>query len=86
MGLKGGGDDGVLSLRQVHTLRHLPQVNVGLAFGFGGGVQEEVLLQVLILSAHLRMETKHSVRKDRALICCISDMKPISSLCNLLKY
>lgn len=54
MGFKGRGDDDVLSRRQAKSLRHLPQVDVGLAFGFGGRVQEEVLLQMLIPPAHLR--------------------------------
>lgn len=56
MGFKGRGDDDILSWRQPKTLCHLSQVNVGLAFSFGGCVQEEVLLQMLILFTHLWME------------------------------
>lgn len=58
MGFKGRGDDDILSWRQMNSLRYLPQVNVGLAFSFGGCVQEEVLLQMLILSTHLWVERK----------------------------
>lgn len=54
MGFKGRGDDDVLSRRQAESLCHLPQVDVGLAFRFGGRVEEEVLLQVLIPPAHLQ--------------------------------
>ena len=55
MGFKGRGDDGVLSWRQTEPLSYLPQVDVGLALGLGGIVQEEVLLQMLVLSTHLGM-------------------------------
>lgn len=65
MRFKGRGDYDVLSWRQMHTLRHFPQVNVALAFSFGGCVQEEVLLQVLILSTHLwTMKTIWSERNE----------------------
>lgn len=64
MGFKGGGDDDVLSWRKMDALRHLPQVNVGLTFSFGGVVQEEVLLQVLILSKHLWKEIYQMVGWD----------------------
>lgn len=57
MGFEGRGEDDVLSRGQTETCRDLSQVNVGLAFGFGGRVEEEVLLQMLILSTHLWMET-----------------------------
>lgn len=60
MGLKGCGDDDVLSWGQAETLCYLSKVDVGLAFSFGGCVQEKVLLQVLILSTHLRMEENNS--------------------------
>lgn len=56
MGFKGRGDDDILSRRQAKSFRHFPQVDVSLAFGFGGRVQEEVLLQVLILPAHLETD------------------------------
>lgn len=56
MGFKGRGKDDVLSRRQTDTLCYLPKVNVGLAFSFGGCVQEEVLLQMLMLSTHLWKE------------------------------
>jgi len=65
MRFKGRGDYDVLSWRQMQTLRHFPQVNVALAFSFGGCVQEEVLLQVLILSTHLwTMKTIWSERNE----------------------
>ena len=56
MRFKGRGDDGILPWGQTEPLRDLPQVNVGLAFSLGGCVQEEVLLQMLILSTHLWLE------------------------------
>ncbi len=59
MGFKGRGDDDILSWRQTESLRHLPQVNVGLAFSFGGCVQEEVLWQMWMLSTHLWKQRKH---------------------------
>lgn len=49
VGFVGGGDDDIHSRGQSKTLRHLPQVDVGLAFGFGGRVEEKVFLQMLIL-------------------------------------
>lgn len=53
VGFKGRGDDDILSRRQAKSLRHFSQVDVSLAFRFGDRVQEEVLLQMLILPAHL---------------------------------
>lgn len=63
MGFKGRGDDDILSWRQTESLCYLPQVYVGLAFGFGGCVQEEVLLQMLIQPTHLWMERNQSITK-----------------------
>lgn len=53
VGLVGGGHDDVLAGRQAEALGHLPHVDVGLAPGLGGVVQEEVLLQVLLVPVHL---------------------------------
>lgn len=54
VGLIGGGHNDVLSGGQAEALGHLPHVNVGSAPSLGGIVQEEVLLQVLLVSMHLR--------------------------------
>lgn len=56
MGFKGGGDDDILSWRQEETFRYLPQVNVAFAFSGRGCIQEEVFLEMLSLSAHLRQK------------------------------
>lgn len=56
MGFKGRGNDDIFSGRQVETLRYLPQVNVVLAFSGRGCIQEEVFLEMLSLSAHLRQK------------------------------
>ena len=54
MRLVRGGDDDVLPGAQAEALRHLAQVDVGLAASFGGAVEEEVLLHVLLVAVHLR--------------------------------
>lgn len=53
---EGGWDDDVLSGAQAETLRHLPQVDVGLAASFGSVVQEEVFGKVLLVAVHLHLE------------------------------
>lgn len=53
MWLVGGWHDDVLARSQAEALRHLPQVDVGLAASLGGAVQEEVLLHVLLVAVHL---------------------------------
>lgn len=53
MRLVRGGDDDVLSGAQTEALGHLAQVDVGLAASFGGAVEEEVLLHVLLVAMHL---------------------------------
>lgn len=54
MGLVRGGDDDVLPGAEAEALRHLAQVDVGLAARLGGAVQKEVLLHVLLVAVHLR--------------------------------
>lgn len=53
MRLVGGGHDDVLAGAQAEALRHLAQVDVGLAASFGGAEDEEVLLHVLLVPVHL---------------------------------
>lgn len=78
MRLKGGGDDRVLSRRQAEPLGHLSQVDVGLTLGFGRRVEEEVLVQMLVLSAHLKRKKAALLKKnytERILYYCIVDFK-----------
>ena len=63
MRLVRGGNDDVLPGAQAETLSHLAQVDVGLAAGFGGVEQEEVLLHVLLVPVHLEEGGKVTVAR-----------------------
>lgn len=56
MGVKGRRNDDIFSWRQEETFCYLPQINVAFAFSSRGCIQEEVFLEMLSLSAHLRQE------------------------------
>lgn len=58
MWLIGGWHNDILARSQTEALRHLPQVDVGLATSLGRAVQEEVLLHVLLVAVHLREEQR----------------------------
>lgn len=58
MRLVRGGHDDVLPGAQAEALGHLAQVDVGLAAGFGGVEEEEVLLHVLLVPVHLGIITR----------------------------
>jgi len=56
VGFKGRGDDDVLPGGQAEALGYLAQVDVGLAFGLGRSVEEEVFPQMLLATTHLRID------------------------------
>lgn len=68
MGFKGGGDDDIFSWRQEETFRYLPQVNVAFAFSSRGCIQEEVFLEMLSLSAHLRQKESKFINSPGMLV------------------
>lgn len=83
MGFKGRGDDDILSRRQAKSLCHFPQVDVSLAFRFGGRVQKEVLLQMLIPPAHLETIKEKFERTERN---CPSGRMSVSFSLAVLAY
>lgn len=54
-----GGDDDIFAWRQSKAFRNFSQVDVSLAFDFGGIIEEEILGQVFLVPLHLYTKTSN---------------------------
>lgn len=54
VGIKGGGDDDILARFQAETFCHLAYVDIRLAASYGRIIKEEILLQLLLATLHLK--------------------------------